>query len=99
MKIILSAYNFYPVHKGGTEVYTKALAVYLQGINLEVLVIVALDESNTIHGKVITDNDEIKAAYYLYENIAVLGVQLKGKPQMIFMQAPVKYGPKILNKF
>jgi glycosyltransferase involved in cell wall biosynthesis len=77
VKIILSAYNFYPVHKGGTEVYTKALAVYLQGINLEVLVIAALDESNTIHGKLITDNDEIKAVYYLYENISVLGVQLK----------------------
>ena len=77
MKIILSAYNFYPVHKGGTEVYTKALTLYLHGKNLEVLVIAALDESNTLSGKLITDNDEIKAVYYLYENICVLGVQLK----------------------
>ena len=77
MKIILSTYNFYPAHRGGTEVYTKALAAYLSNTGKEILVIAALDDSNEVNGKIIANNEEMKAVWYLYEGIHVLGIQLK----------------------
>jgi glycosyltransferase involved in cell wall biosynthesis len=79
MKIILSTYNFYPFHKGGTEVYTRALALWLMRLGHEVLIIAALDEGIDQRPGALTRMDDVhmKAVQYDYEGMAVLGVQLK----------------------
>lgn len=81
MNIILSTYNFYPFRKGGTEVYTKALASYLIANDHKVLVIAAMDDDASVlkDSNIWLDDSEMKAVVYCYEEINVLSVRLKNQ--------------------
>jgi glycosyltransferase involved in cell wall biosynthesis len=79
MKIILSAYNFYPTHQGGTEVYTKNFAYFLKAQGYEVLVLAAYDAQNEFAEKQLIDNEVIKVVSYYYQSLQVVGVLLKNQ--------------------
>jgi glycosyltransferase involved in cell wall biosynthesis len=79
VKIILSTYNFYPTYKGGTEVYTRALAKYLIQQGHEVLIVAAFDDGMEAgeNYAVWFDDEAVKAGHYQYEKLHVLGIALK----------------------
>jgi glycosyltransferase involved in cell wall biosynthesis len=79
VKIILSTYNFYPVHRGGTEVYTKNLACYIKEKKGEVLIIAAHDPINDVEGNLLLDNEAVKAVVYTYESLTILGLLFKNQ--------------------
>jgi glycosyltransferase involved in cell wall biosynthesis len=79
MKIILSTYNFYPVHRGGTEVYTRNLAYYIKEKKGEVLIIAAYDPINDEGGNLLLDNEAVKAVRYTYESLTILGLLFKNQ--------------------
>ena len=86
MNIVLSTYNFYPSHRGGTEVYTKAFAYFLISRGHKVLVIAADDSKKPDPVQVIFNSDEIRAISYSYERIEVIGIyQKRQSPDDIYL--------------
>ena len=86
MNIILSTYNFYPSHRGGTEIYTRALAYFLISKGHKVLVIAADDSAAPDPDQVIFNSDEIRAVSYSYEQIDVIGIfQKRQSPDDIYI--------------
>jgi glycosyltransferase involved in cell wall biosynthesis len=77
MNIVLSTFNFYPSHKGGTEVYTKGLAVFLKNSGHKVLIIAALDFPDAVKGVTLWNKEDIKVVRYYYEGIDVIAVHIK----------------------
>lgn len=77
MNYILSTYNFYPIHRGGTEVYTLNLAHYLMSKGHQVLIIAALDKANLQGNNVIHDSSIMVAVEYKYDGLRVVGVEIK----------------------
>ena len=86
MNIILSTYNFYPSHRGGTEIYTKAFAYFLISRGHKVLVIAADDSNEPNPAEIIFNSDEIRAISYSYEAINVVGIyQKRQSPDDIYI--------------
>jgi glycosyltransferase involved in cell wall biosynthesis len=81
MKIVLSAYNFYPTHRGGTEVYTRALAKYFIQQGHQVLIIAAFDKGMETAPDCVLwlANENMMVVQYTYEGLQIAGVELKNQ--------------------
>lgn len=77
MQIILSTFNYYPDHAGGTEVYTKELAAYLRAKGHEVLIIAGSDKDPAIPFTVLEDTAQARVIQYSFDDVPVCGVRLK----------------------
>jgi glycosyltransferase involved in cell wall biosynthesis len=77
MQIILSTFNYYPDHAGGTEVYTKELAAYLRTKGHAVLIIAGSDKDPAIPFTVLEDTTQARVIRYSFNDVAVCGVHLK----------------------
>lgn len=77
MQIILSTFNYYPDHAGGTEVYTKELAAYLRAKGHAILIIAGSDKDPAIPFTVLEDTSQARVIQYTFDDVPVCGVQLK----------------------
>lgn len=77
MQIILSTFNYYPDHAGGTEVYTKELAAYLRARGHAVLIIAGSDKDPAIPFTVLEDTTQARVIQYTFDEVPVCGVRLK----------------------
>jgi glycosyltransferase involved in cell wall biosynthesis len=77
MQIILSTFNYYPDHAGGTEVYTRELAAYLRAKGHEVVIIAGSDKDPAIPFVVVEDTAQARVIRYRYDDVPVCGVRLK----------------------
>lgn len=77
MQIILSTFNYYPDHAGGTEVYTKELATYLRAKGHEVLIIAGSNNDPSIPFEILEDSAQARIIQYTFDDVTVCGVSLK----------------------
>jgi glycosyltransferase involved in cell wall biosynthesis len=74
--VLLATYNYYPWHWGGSEVYVKGLAKYLQEKGYEVTVLASIPEEGFEHAQVIYQDEFLKAGTYRHEGVEVVGCSM-----------------------
>lgn len=78
-RILIAAYNYYPLHSGGTEVYVQNLLTFLQN-KAEVLLIVASNEAEVAAKGFITtiiySTQQFTAFTYNWQGQTVVGINI-----------------------
>ena len=101
--ILYLTHQFYPLHQGGTEIFTKNIAIGMQSLGYKVIV-VTLDYENK---KEYTYNaGDIMYRTYKYESIDVIGFRYRKSPKgMLYKQlddnnlAMHKFAEQIIDKY
>lgn len=73
MHVLHAAYNYYPHHWGGTEVYVRGLVRHLQAQGHRATVLAAIPAGTGDETGVFFEDKHLKISLYEYENTPVIG--------------------------